>query len=413
MVEKEKKREKLLLVLSILLIVFLFVYIFIISYSVKLIRYYKNRVLPYVYIGEYNISNLNTSRIKHEISKIEQDFKKQKIKFKANSTIYEYNLEDLGISIDQVKLKNDIDQYLDGLTYSKRINQIFKKKKKVFSYQVIYSNQDIKTFMINLKGVVDQVGNEAKLIVDNQHNLTYQSANPSYTMDIDQSYQRVISTLEKGFNDLEIELVGNGIDYQDDENLRLIDTKISSYSTRYNAYIARGRNVEASLRFLNGTIVKSGEEFSYFKVAGPYNKKGYVFYDDAVGNGTCQIASTIYNTTLLSGVQITQRYQHQHQMTYVPPGQDATVVSSGNRSLLDFKFKNTHQYPIYISAYYGGGIATIEFWSNHDAKEGKEYTVSYTSLGNNTYQTYLHTWQNGIEIASSPIARSHYTIDQD
>lgn len=409
---KGKKRKNLLMILSILLIVFLFVYIFIISYSVRLVSYYKNRVLPYSYIGEYNISNMKTAKIKDKITKIDQELKNHKIKFKANRMVYEYSLSDLGISIDQNKLEKEIHSYLDDLTYSEKINQIFKKKKKVFSYQVVYKDEDIKSFITNLKGVVDQVGNEGKLIMDNHHNLVYQQAVPSYNMNVEDSYKRVISILKKKFKNLEIDLVGEGIDYRDDENLKLIDTKISSYSTRYNAYIARGRNVEASLRFLNGTIVNSGEEFSYFKVAGPYHKKGYVFFDDAVGNGTCQIASTIYNTTLLSGVQVTQRYQHQHQMTYVPPGQDATVVSEGNRNLLDFKFKNTHRYPIYISAYYGGGVATIEFWSNSNAKEGKEYTVSYKALGNRTYQTYLHTWQNGVEISSSPIARSHYTVDE-
>ena len=127
-----------------------------------------------------------------------------------------------------------------------------------------------------------------------------------------------------------------------------------------------------------------------------------------IGNGTCQIASTIYNTALLAGVEIVERHQHGNQLAYVPGGRDATVVSNGNKSLLDFKFKNTYKYPIYISAYYKNGVATVDFWSNSNAKEGKTYDVESISLGNKTYETYLHTYQNGVDIGRTFLAKTHY-----
>ena len=79
--------------------------------------------------------------------------------------------------------------------------------------------------------------------------------------------------------------------------------------------------------------------FSFYKYAGPYNRKGYVFYYEYVGNGVCQIATTIYNTALLGGLEIVRRYPHAALPVYVPGGLDATVASYANGGYVDFQFK--------------------------------------------------------------------------
>ena len=404
-----KKKNTKLLILSIILIVFLFVYLFIISYSWGLIKNYKERIYPYVYLGEYNFSNININEVENKVNEIESELRDQKIKFKANLTEYEYSLKDLNITINKEEMIKEILSYQKNLSYSKRINQILGKKKKIFTYKVNYNEMDIKKLITNLKPIVDKFGSDGKLVMDGNRNLTYQSAISSYNLNIEKSTIKVLEYLKNGFNNLDIELVGEGTKFNDNEQLKTIDTKVSTYSTNYNQYISRGKNLETALNYLDGTIVNSGDIFSYFNVAGPYHKKGYVYYDQMIGNGVCQIASTIYNTALLGGLTITERHSHQQLLPYVPGGQDATVVSSGNYNALDFKFKNVYKYPIYISAYYNKGVATVEFWSNSNAKEGKTYTVESVSLGNKTYQTYLHTIKDGVEISSSLISNTHYT----
>lgn len=403
------KRKTILLILSIILIVFLCVYMFIIYNGYKLAGYYKNRVLPETYIGNYNISKMKIKNIKNKVLKIEEELQSKKINFKTNGSVYEYSLKDLNISIDNEKMLNEIKKYEDDLSYSEKVNIIFSKKKKVFSYKVNYNETDIKTFITNLKTIVDKTGSDGKIIMDQNRSLTYQEAISSYNLDVTKSTSKVLEYFKGGFNNLEIELVGEGNNYKDNEQLKTIDTKVSTFSTNYNRYISRGKNLEAALNYLDGTIINSGEVFSYFNVAGPYHKKGYVYYDKMIGNGVCQIASTIYNTALIGGLTITERHQHQQLLPYVLGGQDATVVSNGNYNALDFKFKNTYKYPIYISAFYNNGVATVEFWSNSNAKEGKTYTVESVALGNMTYQTYLHTIKDGVELEKTAIAKTHYT----
>ena len=62
---------------------------------------------------------------------------------------------------------------------------------------------------------------------------------------------------------------------------------------------------------------------------------------------------------------------------------------------MDFQFRNTYKYPIYIKAYAVGGTAHVEFWSNSKAKEGKTYSTESVKIGHRGYTTYLTTYQDG------------------
>ena len=151
--------------------------------------------------------------------------------------------------------------------------------------------------------------------------------------------------------------------------------------------------------------------FSFYKYAGPYDKKGYVFYYEFVGNGVCQIATTTYQAVLLGGLEIVKRYPHDKKSVYVAGGLDATVASYSSGWNVDMQFKNTYKYPIYVSAYAIGGVAYVDLWSNSNAKEGKTYTMESVQTGARSYNTYRHTFQNGVEISRDFVASTWYTKD--
>ncbi|MBQ5758396.1 MAG: VanW family protein [Clostridia bacterium] len=67
------------------------------------------------------------------------------------------------------------------------------------------------------------------------------------------------------------------------------------------------------------------------------------------GGGVCQVSTTLYVALMRAGTPYSAvtRRQHSIPSTYVPKGLDATVDSDH----IDFKFKNTTEYPIYIFAY--------------------------------------------------------------
>lgn len=197
---------------------------------------------------------------------------------------------------------------------------------------------------------------------------------------------------------------------QANESYKTIDTMTSSFVTTFMPYsYYRNINLNTALNYINGTILEPGEVFSYCKTAGPFNRTGYVFYYEFVGNGVCQIATTTYNAALLGGLEILKRYPHAKKSLYVAGGLDATVASYSSGWCVDMQFKNTYDYPIYIKAYSVGDQAHVEFWSNHDAKKGLEYTTSSTKIGVRGYRTFLHTWKDGEEIDVQKITDTWYT----
>ena len=142
-----------------------------------------------------------------------------------------------------------------------------------------------------------------------------------------------------------------------------------------------------------------GEEFSYEKVVGPVTYENG--YKDApvivngksslgVGGGVCQVSSTMYNTQLKAGILPTERRNHSKPVSYVPRGLDATLASGS----IDYKFKNTYDYPIIINTYTKDSNLYIEFWSNKEVNKNITYEpISFTN--GRSAQTYLYGYDVG------------------
>lgn len=132
----------------------------------------------------------------------------------------------------------------------------------------------------------------------------------------------------------------------------LFRDKLGSYKTSFTTSSAnRSSNINLATSSIDGMILMPGEVFSFnnalgertiergYKSAGAYVAGATV---DQVGGGICQVSSTLYNTVLLSNLEIVERRSHQMTVSYVPMGRDATV----NWGTTDFRFKNNTEYPV-------------------------------------------------------------------
>ena len=161
------------------------------------------------------------------------------------------------------------------------------------------------------------------------------------------------------------------------------DYKISSYTTYFSTSDPnRVNNLRVALNLLNGKVIMPGETFSYNSVVGAATtaqgfKAAATFVGgrvtSEVGGGICQTVSTLYNTALLANLEIVQRKAHSLPVAYVPGSRDATVYYPS----IDFKFKNTREYPIKIvTSFNATGNLTISLYGT---KEQNEYVVSISS----------------------------------
>lgn len=160
--------------------------------------------------------------------------------------------------------------------------------------------------------------------------------------------------------------------------------KLASYTSSYkDSDSNRASNVVLGAKMLNGTIVMPGETFSFNAVMGDCGLSSRGFKPAAVfkggktvqevGGGICQISSTLYVSVLYANLGIVSRSNHALPVGYVPVSLDATIYYP----YLDFKFKNTREYPIKIVATTTSSRKlTIEIYGT---KEDKEYDVELTS----------------------------------
>ena len=142
---------------------------------------------------------------------------------------------------------------------------------------------------------------------------------------------------------------------------------LGSCTTHVGGSSARISNVKLASAAVNGTVLNSGDIFSYNGTVGqrttargyqpaPAYVKGETV--DEVGGGVCQPSSTLYLACLLSNLEITERYAHRYVPSYVPKGMDATVSWGGP----DYKFRNNTDYPIKITATYSKGYLTMKIY---------------------------------------------------
>ena len=402
------KNKKIIIVI---ISMFIFAFLCLVGYNLYLVKKFDNQIFNNTYVDKFDLTNYDFSHAEKKIDFCSEYLLSKKIKLKINGNNYIYTLKDLGFGVDSKKTISQIKSYQDKLSFSDKINIINKKTKKNFYVYYSVDDNKLNEFLNSVKNSFDVVATNSYF--DTSEGVKYVKGSDGFSLNVSNSLNVINSYFKKPIkNNASIELIGDISKSNYNESYASIDTMTSSFVTNFNPWVtARATNLRVALNYINGAIIEPGEIFSYYKYAGPYDKAGYVFYYEFVGNGVCQIATTTYNAALLGGLEIVKRYPHAKKSVYVPGGLDATVASYSSGWNVDMQWKNTYEYPIYIKAYSVGGEAHVEFWSNSNAKEGKTYTTESVWLHGRGYKTYLHTFKDGVEINKSLIATTWYSED--
>jgi vancomycin resistance protein YoaR len=167
------------------------------------------------------------------------------------------------------------------------------------------------------------------------------------------------------------------------ESFKDIQNIVASFSTAYNnADANRNVNLKVAAGKIN-TMLQPGEVFSLAKQLEPIsfatgyrNSKVIVNgkLEQGIGGGICQIASTLYNSLLLTNLDITMRQNHSLPVAYVPLGRDATYASDA----IDFKFKNSTAYPMFVEGYCENNKVYVNIFAHSSVKS--EYDIKFSSV---------------------------------
>ena len=161
------------------------------------------------------------------------------------------------------------------------------------------------------------------------------------------------------------------------EKLRITEL-VSEFTTNYPCCAPRVINIKRAAELLDGTIILPGKEFSLNEALGKRTEaKGFVSapqifngrFEDAVGGGISQVATTLFNAAFFSGIKLVAHQAHQFYISRYPMGREATV-SWGGPELI---FRNDWPAAILMKLDATDGGITVRFFST---KLGRRVTTT-------------------------------------
>ncbi len=144
----------------------------------------------------------------------------------------------------------------------------------------------------------------------------------------------------------------------------------------------RTHNVRRAALEFNGLVIPSGRVVSFNGTTGERSlENGYKnapmikadkSLEDAPGGGVSQTSSTLYNAVIRAGLEVVEFTRHSFPSAYVDKGLDTTVNLPS--PVIDLKFKNNKETPIYIRSVYENGQIAFEIYGE-PLGEGKEIRI--------------------------------------
>jgi vancomycin resistance protein YoaR len=164
-----------------------------------------------------------------------------------------------------------------------------------------------------------------------------------------------------------------------------IRKKLVSYTTQMGESSSnRIHNVHLMADFIDGTIVKPGDVFSFNRVVGPRTAdRGFLegqmiigsLVLPSIGGGVCQTATTLFNDAFELGLPILARTNHNLYLAHYPLGRDATVSWGGP----DFEFKNDLKHGLLIKASYTDQTLSFTVYGTAEGRRVASHTGPQTN----------------------------------
>ena len=140
----------------------------------------------------------------------------------------------------------------------------------------------------------------------------------------------------------------------------------------------RTENIRVGLRYVNGSVVMPGEQFSLSATLAPITpERGYVeagVISDGrlvmgIGGGLSQVSTTVLNTAWFAGVQLDAFTPHSYYISRYPEGREATIAVG----IIDNVWTNDTDTPVIIQTSIQGDEIVMRFWGD------RQYTVETTT----------------------------------
>ena len=343
-----------------------------------------------VYIEDLAIGGLTKEEAKAKLEENISDLtSKQQIVFTNGDVSKAVPLSNLGMTYN---IDETIDKAFDIGHHLSLFERYKVAKDGLKENQYFYLDRAIDETIIK-----QQVNSLAELFYIEPVNATLERVNRTFVttkeengakLDVEATSQKVVDALNKLDSDKEdsltIEVVTEVISPEFTEaSLADCQTLVSSFSTSYNnSDQNRNENLKVAAHKISRTLLPDeifylSNQLEPFTEEEGYKNAGTIVngkIEDSLGGGICQVASTLYNTVLLTDLEVVYRQNHSLAVSYVPLGRDATY----NTGSIDFQFKNNTGYPIFIDGYCENNQVIVSIYGHKSMKT--DYTIKFESV---------------------------------
>lgn len=336
-----------------------------------------------------------------------------------------YNGETNVISPDEIDLKYNTSEVVEKAYNYTKTDSYFENVKRFFNLNKNSKNLEIKSLynenklsekIQNISDSINVDMKNAKVYISDSGNISVSSATIGKELDIASTKESIYDAIKnKDYKsiDLKVNIKEPKIST---EAVKSVNTLLAEFSTKFSTKDSnRVTNVVLSAKATSDVLLMPGEEFSYNNLTGKRTTSNG--YKDApviingkleqdVGGGVCQVSSTLFNSVLYSGLDVTSRRNHSLKSSYVSIGRDAMVSDGGS----DFRFKNPYSHPVYIKNTVSNGVITSKIYGNTSDKKNISIKVEpYTTEGLDAAKTYIeYKDSNGKVIRTQYISNSVY-----
>ena len=338
-----------------------------------------------VHIGDVDVSGMTAQEAEDAVNAKLKQSQGSGYKLKLGDHEITATAKDFGLSWDNTQVCEEAARLGKSGNIIKRYKETKDLANQGMSFALDYApdEEKVKAFVNKIAEEYDSEATEGTIGRDDYGNLTVTGGEDGFVVDKDASVNAIMDYLESGSSGNEIQLSAK-IDKPQvtADELNQITDILGTATTYYGSTYGRNINVEVGAEKLNGILLMPGEEFSVTDAVVPFNaENGYELapsYEsgqvvDSYGGGICQVSTTLYNALLQAELQILERHNHTMIVTYVEPSMDAAIAEG----LMDLRFANDTDYPIYIEGGAWGGALTFTIYG-HETRPADRY-VQYVS----------------------------------
>ncbi|QAA32795.1 VanW family protein [Clostridium manihotivorum] len=345
---------------------------------------YNAKIYPETWIEDINVGGKTKEEAKSAIIEKHDNLIAEKIiNIKVNDKNYNIDTSKLNMKYDYSKIVDEAFNVGRNDNILKKYSYIKSSVRKDFKLSHTYTYDVVDSIIKNIEQENNEKPVDATIRKNDADGFIINKEKYGYELDSQKLKQDIkvkLDNIEQEQNLLvqaDLKRIDPSIKESD---LNQIDYKISSFTTNFKSSNEnRSTNISVASHAIDGRLLMPGDSFSFNDVVGERSaERGYKmakvilngkFVED-LGGGVCQVSTTLYNAVLRANIPSVQRTRHSLPSTYVGLGMDATVAYG----LLDYKFKNTLSYPIYIESMIKDKNITFNVYAN-SSLSSKKYDI--------------------------------------